>query len=114
MKSPLSSKRAEVAAVALDGKLHALGGAVDRKSVPDHDEYDPVADAWRMRAQLPEARDHLAVTSAYGKIYAFGGFATPVHKDASDKAFAYGRFRLLVLRSCIIGCTEEDSGTPLD
>src|SRR5689334_7142947 len=69
MKSPLSGKRAEIAAVALDGKLHALGGAVDRSSVSNHDEYDPVADAWRVRAPLPEARDHLAVASANGKIF---------------------------------------------
>jgi hypothetical protein len=89
MKSPLSSVRAEVAAVALDGRLHALGGVVDGKSTPHHDEYDPAADTWRVRAALPEPRDHLAVARANGQIYAFGGFATPVHKDASNKAFAY-------------------------
>jgi len=89
MKSPLPAVRAEVAAVALDDKLHALGGVVDGRSAPDHYEYDPSANIWRMRPLLPEARDHLAVARANGTIYAFGGFATPVHKDASNKAFAY-------------------------
>src|SRR5262245_45415390 len=32
MKSPLSAVRAEVAAVALDGRLHALGGSLDGKA----------------------------------------------------------------------------------
>jgi hypothetical protein len=92
MKSPLPISRAEVAALALDGRLHALGGVIEGRSAPQHDEYDPIADTWRMRAPLPEPRDHLAVASGDGKIYAFGGFATPVHKDASSKAFVSGRF----------------------
>jgi hypothetical protein len=83
MKSPLPAVRAEVAAVALDGRLHALGGSFDRKAGSYHDEYDPVSDQWRPAAPLPEPRDHLAVAVANGKIYAFGGFATDVHKDAS-------------------------------
>ena len=33
MKAPLPSARGEVAAVALDGKLHAIGGSVDGKAV---------------------------------------------------------------------------------
>ena len=88
-KSPLPAARAEVAAVAVDGKLHALGGVVDGKSINSHDEYDPGADTWRMQAPLPEPRDHLAAATVNGKIYAFGGFATPVHKNASNKAFEY-------------------------
>lgn len=40
-------------------------------------------------APLPEPRDHLAVAVANAKIYAFGGFATDVHKDASNQAFEY-------------------------
>ena len=89
MQVPLPAARAEVAAVALDGKLYALGGVVNNKSVADHDAYDPQTNVWRAAAPLPQARDHLALAVAGGKIYAFGGFATPVHKDASNAAFAY-------------------------
>ena len=63
MKSPTPTVRAEVAAVALDGTLHALGGVVDGSSAPTHDEYDPTANSWRTRAPLPELRDHLAVAT---------------------------------------------------
>lgn len=89
MKAPLPSARGEVAAVALDGKLHAIGGSVDGKARPFHDEYDPATNTWRARAPLPEARDHLALAVANGKIFAFGGFTAAVHKGAGTDAFEY-------------------------
>ena len=73
MKAPLPAPRAEVAAAAFDGKLHAIGGSVSGTAGPYHDEYDPATDSWRARAPLPEGRDHLGVAVAAGKIYAFGG-----------------------------------------
>ena len=82
MKAPLPAPRAEVAAAAFDGKLHAIGGSVSGTAGPYHDEYDPATDSWRPRAPLPEGRDHLGVAVAAGKIYAFGGFVGSVHKGA--------------------------------
>src|ERR1700676_2332279 len=75
LKAPLPAPRAEVVAAVLDGKLHAVGGAVGGNAGPYHDVSDPAADPWLPRAPLPEARDHLGVAVADGKIYAFGGFA---------------------------------------
>ena len=89
MKAPLSAVRAEVAAVAFNGKLHALGGSFDGKAGVFHDAYDPATNEWRPKAPLPAQRDHLAVAAANGKIYAFGGFAVDVHKDANNAAFEY-------------------------
>src|ERR1700761_8658886 len=89
MKAPLPAVRAEVAAVAFDGKLHAIGGSVNGVAGTYHDEYDPAADSWRPRAALPEGRDHLALAAAGGKIYAFGGFVGSVHKGAGTGAFEY-------------------------
>ena len=67
IRAPLPSACGEVAAVALDGKLHAIGGSVDGKGRPFHDEYDPATNTWRARASLPEARDHLALAVAAGR-----------------------------------------------
>ncbi|HLN40739.1 MAG TPA: hypothetical protein VK337_23370, partial [Xanthobacteraceae bacterium] len=89
MKAPLPAPRAEVAAVAFDGKLQALGGSVSGTAGPYHDEYDPATDSWRARAPLPEGRDHLGVAVAAGKIYVFGGFVGSVHKGAGTGAFEY-------------------------
>jgi len=89
MKSSLPANRAEVAAVALTERLHALGGSLDGRAGAYHDEYDPTTDKWHSKAPLPGPRDHLAVAVTNGKIYAFGGFAVDVHKDASNGAFEY-------------------------
>jgi len=78
-----------VAAAALNGRLHALGGSLGGSAGSYHDEYDPTTNQWHPEAPLPGPRDHLAVAVANGKIYAFGGFATDVHKDASNAAFEY-------------------------
>jgi hypothetical protein len=59
MKSPLPAVRAEVAAIALDGKLHALGGSLNGRAGFYHDEYDPATDEWQRKAPLvdwPKAR----------------------------------------------------------
>lgn len=82
-----------MAAVALDSKLHALGGSTNGRAGFYHDEYDPAKDEWQRKAPLVEPRDHLAVAVANGEIYAFGGFATPVHKGASYEAFEYDPVR---------------------
>src|ERR1700719_3786086 len=89
MKAPLPAPRAEVAAVAFDGKLHAIGGSVSGTASPYHDEYDLATDSWRARAPLPEGRDHLGVAVGADKIYAFGGFVGSVHKGARMGAFEY-------------------------
>src|ERR1700733_10487158 len=89
IKAPLPAVRGEVAAVALNDKLHALGGSVNGTAGPYHDEYDPATDTWRARAPLPEGRDHLGVAIGNGKIYAFGGFVGSVHKGAGTGAFEY-------------------------
>jgi hypothetical protein len=89
MKAPLPAVRAEVAAVALGGKLHAIGGAVNGTAGPYHDQYEPASDTWRARAPLPEGRDHVGVATAGGKIYAFGGFVGLGHKGAGAGAFEY-------------------------
>jgi N-acetylneuraminic acid mutarotase len=88
-EAALARPRAEVAAVALGGSLHAIGGVLNNVSLTTHDAYDPKAYQWRALAPLPEARDHVAVAEAQGKIFAFGGFSIPVHKGASADAFEY-------------------------
>ena len=63
-----------VAAVALDGKIHAIGGTVSgRRNTPAHEVYDPASDTWTARAALPTPRDHLAAAVVDGRIYVIGG-----------------------------------------
>jgi hypothetical protein len=40
-------------------------------------EYDPVTDAWKNKANMPTARSGLSTNAVGGKIYAIGGLANP-------------------------------------
>jgi len=87
--APLPSKRGAGAAVLVNGKIYVIGGAAVLRGQNDpairfdgkpHDmcvgtneEYDPVANTWRVRAEMPTARNHFLGAEVNGKIYAIGG-----------------------------------------
>jgi len=51
--APLPRPTGAIGYVALNGRLHAVGGAegtADRRSVSTHLAYDPAADRWEHRA----------------------------------------------------------------
>jgi N-acetylneuraminic acid mutarotase len=80
--APLKAGRGSVGVVALDGKIHAIGGrAPDGTTVATHEVYDPATNAWKELAPLPKARDHVAAAVADGKIHVAGGrFGPPTER----------------------------------
>jgi len=72
--APLAAPRGSPGVVAVNGKIHAIGGRdPERKTVTTHEIYDPVANTWSMASPLPLARDHFGVAVAAGRIHVFGG-----------------------------------------
>jgi N-acetylneuraminic acid mutarotase len=70
----LKAGRGSVGVVALDGKIHAIGGRLPTgATVAMHDVYDPATNKWTEAAALPKARDHLAIGVVDGKIHVAGG-----------------------------------------
>jgi N-acetylneuraminic acid mutarotase len=70
----LGAPRGSPGVVALNGKIHAIGGRnPERNTVSTHEMYDPATNSWSMAAPLPLARDHLGVAVAGGRIHIFGG-----------------------------------------
>jgi len=70
----LSSPRGSVGVVALNERLHLIGGReADQITVASHEVYDPATDTWTQAAPLPLARDHLGIAVANGRIHVFGG-----------------------------------------
>src|SRR4051812_36711901 len=55
----LSASRGSPSAVALDGKLHVVGGrsAQNGPTLATHDVFDPTSGKWSTAAPLPTARD---------------------------------------------------------
>lgn len=80
--APASTKRTEIAAAALDGKIYAVGGfnkpslnnVLDFAISRDVEVYDPAADSWSTTTPLPEGRHHAGMAASGGFLYVIGGF----------------------------------------
>jgi N-acetylneuraminic acid mutarotase len=79
--APLSRPRGAISAIALDGKIHLLGGR-DVRSVEWHEVYDPATNKYEDRAPMKGStgtqpfvgqRDHIGVAVVDGKIHAIAG-----------------------------------------
>lgn len=105
-RAPMPTARGAAGAALAHGRIYVVGGAGPLPNSPDQairpgsterslgtvEEYDPVADRWRARMPMPVARNHLAVESAGGRVYAIGGrlgsaftVATPGNVDLTQE-----------------------------
>ena len=78
-RAPLPEPRGYVMAVEIDGKYYVVGGVDQIVSGTFGVRnttyvYDPAEDTWTRRADLPQALGGVALATANGKLYAFGGF----------------------------------------
>lgn len=86
---------AEIGVAELGGKIYAVGGTEQEGNAPPdwastlNMMYDPEQKAWHKQAPLPHPLSHAGVAAMDGKLYAIGGFTTPVHIGPQDLAFVY-------------------------
>ena len=72
--APMKIGRGSVSVVALDGKIHAIGGRDPGGTVlPLHEVYDAATNTWKELAPVPKARDHAAIAVIDGRIHLAGG-----------------------------------------
>ena len=72
--APMKGGRGSVSAVALDGKIHVLGGRdANGTTLGRHEVYDPATNTWTELAPFPKPRDHMAAVVIDGKIHIAGG-----------------------------------------
>ena len=69
----MPSRRGGLAAAALDGTVHTVGGESRSGVFANHEVYDVATDRWSSAAPLPLARHGLAAASLGGRIYVIGG-----------------------------------------
>jgi RNA polymerase sigma factor (sigma-70 family) len=74
-KSDMSTGRAYVSTVAVNGKIYAIGGTSrSGHGLSSVEEYDPVTNKWTKKADMPAGgRRALSACVINGKIYAIGG-----------------------------------------
>ncbi len=81
-KAPAPSKRTEVVAAAVGGKIYVVGGFGEPKlrtlkdlTISDAvEEYDPASDRWTVKAPLPIGLHHAGAAAVGDRLYVIGGF----------------------------------------
>lgn len=83
--APVPTARGSANAVALNGKIHVIGGAafqVNTQGIPHpsrlralgtHEVYDPASNAWSSRTEMPTPRNHASAATINNRIYVVGG-----------------------------------------
>jgi len=94
-RAPMPSARAEIGVAALGGRIYVVGGTEGDGQNPTSwatastSVYDPATDRWHAAAALPHGLSHAGVAALNGKLYAIGGFLTPIHLNPQNLAFVY-------------------------
>lgn len=81
--APMPTKRTEVAAATLGGKIYVVGG-FEKPSLGNVmsfaittavEVYDPATDRWTSKAPLPVGLHHVGIGVVDGRLYVIGGYA---------------------------------------
>ena len=81
--APVLTKRTEVVAAALDGKIYVVGGfekpslgnMMNFAITPSVEVYDPATDRWTSKAPLPVGLHHVGIGVVGGRLYVIGGYS---------------------------------------
>jgi hypothetical protein len=88
-KSPMPTARCNLAVVALNGLIYALGGG-DTSGIVAYstvEVYNPATDRWTTAAPMPTGRSGLSAGVVSGSIYAIGGDNTYIHSLDTVEAY---------------------------
>jgi N-acetylneuraminic acid mutarotase len=76
--APIPQGAEEVYGIASGGKLYVFGGlAPGWKPIGMVMEYDPAANTWTRKKDMPAYQHHVALTELNGRIFLFGGYRLP-------------------------------------
>jgi N-acetylneuraminic acid mutarotase len=80
--APAPTKRTEVAAATLDGRIYVVGGfgkpslgnVMNFSITASVEVYDPITDRWASKASLPLGLHHVGIGVVGGRLYVIGGY----------------------------------------
>lgn len=80
--APAPTKRTEVAAGTVNGKIYVVGGfeppslgnVINLAITPSLEEYDPSTDRWTSKAPMPVGLHHVGLGVTGGRLYVIGGY----------------------------------------
>lgn len=93
-KADMPTPRISLSTSVVNGKIYAVGGWVWKgrgvtRVFSTIEAYDPQADTWTKKANMPTPRSHLSTSAVNGKIYAIGGGEGGVDRAALSTVEAY-------------------------
>ena len=76
-RASMALERQELYPESWNGRVYVAGGLLNPNTGASahFDAYDPAADRWVQLATLPDARHHIGLAAAGGRIYGVGGFS---------------------------------------
>jgi N-acetylneuraminic acid mutarotase len=80
-KEPMPTPRGGLTAIAYNGKIYAIGGALANEPLNTNEVYDPKANSWQTRTPMPTLRDHITSAMVNGRIYVIGGREADLSKN---------------------------------
>jgi len=90
-KADMPTARLGLSTSVANGRIYAIGGATGRgqdcmwwSGVSTVEEYNPVADKWTTKSDMPTPRAFFSTCEANGKIYAIGGFSYGVFSTVEE------------------------------
>ena len=82
--APIPQGAEEVYGIVAGGKLYIFGGlALAWKPLGMVMEYDPAANSWTRKRDMPAYHHHFALAEVNGRIYMFGGYTLPEKGQAT-------------------------------
>lgn len=74
-KAAMPTKRTTLAAISVNNKIYAIGGAASTSggAYSVNEEFDPISNSWTTRAPMPTSRNWISAAAVNGKIYVIGG-----------------------------------------
>lgn len=85
----LESARAGLAAVTLDGRIYAAGGAGRVTPRDNFEVYESDIHRWRPVSPLPEGLERFGLAAADGRIWAAGGFSAQSGREPISEMWSY-------------------------
>ncbi|MBX3301178.1 MAG: hypothetical protein KF693_03080 [Nitrospira sp.] len=95
----MPTKRTEVAAAVLNGKIYVVGGfekpslgnVMNFAITPSVEVYDPAMDRWTSKAPLPVGLHHVGISVVEERLYVIGGYAQSAFSvwNPVAKVYAY-------------------------
>ncbi len=94
-RTDMQTGRYALSSAVVDGKIYIIGGLISTFQMvtpafatQSVEVYDPQADTWSKKADLPAPKAYAAVAALNGKIYVFGGVGSD-DAEATSSVFVY-------------------------